>query len=181
MSFVFLLKILYLLLPGAIANMTPVFVRKIKFLDYPLDFNLKFFGKRLFGKNKTFRGLIFGILASILIVLLQSFLYKYKNFYDISFVGYNNINIFGFGFLIGFGVLFGDLAGSFVKGRFGFKPGEHFFVLDQINGGIGFGLFVVLPYFMSWNLFFWMILVWFIGHLIIKYLGYLFGIGKEKI
>lgn len=181
MNFMFLLKILYLLLPAAFANMIPVFFRKINFLNYPLDFKLKFFGNRLFGNNKTFRGLIFGILGSEIIVLLQSFLYKYELFFNISLVNYNLVNILGFGFLVGFGVLFGDLVSSFVKRRFSFKSGEHFFVLDQINGGLGFGFFIVLSYFKSWGLFLWVILVWFFGHLVIKYLGYLFGMYKEKI
>lgn len=181
MNFEFLIKILYLLLPAAVTNMMPVFVRKINFLDYPLDFNLKFFGCRLFGKNKTFRGLVFGILGSIIVVLLQTFLYRYEFFSNLSLINYNLVNSIGFGFLIGFSVLLGDLVGSFVKRRFGFKPGEHLFILDQINGGVGFALLIVLPYFRSLSLALGVILVWFVGHLVIKYLGYLLGIYKEKI
>lgn len=181
MNFIFLLKILYLLLPAAFANMVPVFMKKMNFLNYPLDFKLKFFGNRLFGNNKTFRGLVFGIIGSIVVVLLQSFLYEYEFFLNINLVNYSLVNVFGFGFLVGFGVLFGDLVSSFIKRRFGFKSGEHFFILDQINGGLGFGFLIVLTYFKSWNLFLWVILIWFVGHLVIKYIGYLLGIYKEKI
>lgn len=181
MSFVFFFSILYLLIPAAITNMIPVFMRKIDFLNYPIDFNLKIFDTRLFGKNKTFRGLIFGIFGSMIVVLLQGFLYKYEIFFNISLINYSLINPLSFGFLVGFSVLFGDLIGSFIKRRFNFKPGEHFFVLDQINGGLGFGLLIILPYFRSWSLFLWVILSWFIGHLVLKYFGYLLGLYKEKI
>ena len=183
MSFIALIvKVLYFLMPAAFANMTPVFVRNsFKFLAYPVDFNKKLFGSRLFGSHKTFRGFIFGILAGIIIVILQSYLYRYNFFQNISLLDYTRVNIFIFGFLIGFGVLFGDLIGSFIKRRFNFKSGESFYVLDQINSGIGLAVFIVPFYFKSWNLAFWIIIIWFIGHFIIKYVGYLFNIDKKSI
>ncbi len=182
MSLIFLMQILYLLVPAAFANMAPVFVKnKFNFLDYPVDFRLIFFGRRLFGDNKTFRGFIFGIFSSILIVFIQSFLYRYEIFAKISLISYNEINILVFGFLIGFSVLLGDLISSFIKRRFNFKPGESFYILDQVNGGLGF-VFVIIPiYFKSWSLALWIVLIWLLGHLVIKYLGYLFRFEKKKI
>ena len=176
-----ILQIIYLLVPAALANMAPVFFSKINFLNYPADFGFKIYGKRIFGKHKTFRGFFFGILASILIVYMQKLLYNYDFFKELSLIDFNSVNFLAFGFLAGFGVLFGDLIGSFVKRRFDFKPGKSLFVLDQINSMIGFGIFVVGVYFKSWGLFFYVLIVWFFGHLIFKYLGYLFGMYKEKI
>lgn len=191
MSFNFIFGVLYLLIPGAIANIIPAIIKNhFKFLAYPIDFRINLFGKRLFGDNKTFRGLIWGIIGSIVIVFLQKILYEYNFFSNLSLVDYSEINFLLFGFLIGFGVLFGDLVGSFIKRRFDFKPGESFYVLDQINGGFGFALFLSIFYVLNQGLNFdtgtfifmlLMILIWGIGHLIIKYLGFLFGIYKEKI
>ncbi len=176
-----ILQIIYLLIPAALANMAPVFASRINFLDYPADFGFKIYGKRIFGEHKTFRGFFFGILASIAVVFLQYILYNFEFFRYLSLIDFDSVNFLAFGFLTGFGVLFGDLIGSFVKRRFDFKPGKSLFFLDQTNSIIGFGVFVVWVYFKSWSLFFYALALWFFGHLIFKYFGYLFGMYKEKI
>ncbi|MBI2148219.1 CDP-archaeol synthase [Candidatus Woesearchaeota archaeon] len=181
MSF-FILSIIYFLFPAAFANMLPVFVKNnFKYLDYPVDFYFKIGKNRLFGNNKTFRGFIFGIIASIIVVFFQNLLYNYKFFQSLSLIDYSRSNFLILGFLIGFGTLFGDLIGSFIKRRLNYKPGEKFYVLDQINSAIGILIFVLPFYFNSWSVALWIIIVWFIGHLITKYLGYLLKIDKEKI
>jgi len=50
------------MLPAYFANMAPVLVQKINLFAYPVDFNQKMNNKPIFGKNKTFRGFIFGII-----------------------------------------------------------------------------------------------------------------------
>ena len=71
-----LLSCFYLMLPAYFANMAPVIVKKINFLGIPIDFNKKINDKPIFGKNKTFRGLIFGIIFAMIITYLQFLLYK---------------------------------------------------------------------------------------------------------
>ncbi len=181
MSLVFIIHILYLLIPGAFANMAPVLFKKFNFLNYPVDFGLKFGKNRLFGTNKTFRGFFFGILGSIIFVFIQRILFNYELFRNISLIDYSKINLILFGFLIGFSVLFGDLIGSFIKRRLNVGPGKSLFIVDQVNGGVGFALFVIPFYFKSWSLALWILIIWTIGHLIIKYFGYLLKIDKEKI
>lgn len=181
MSLIFLLRVLYLIVPAAIANMMPVFVKKINFINYPIDFKVNFTGKRLLGDNKTFRGLFFGIIGSIIIVFIQKYLFSYEIFRNISLIDYSEINFILFGFLGGFGVLFGDLIGSFIKRRLDIAPGKSLFMIDQINGGFGFVLLTGLFYLRSWSLIFWILLIWTVGHFALKYVGYLFNIYKEKI
>lgn len=192
MSFLFIIQILYLLVPAAVANMAPVFAKKINFLNYSVDFGLKIGKNRLFGTNKTFRGFFFGVLGSIIFVLLQRILFNYRFFRNLSLVDYGEINLILFGFLIGFGVLFGDLIGSFIKRRLKVGPGKSLLVIDQINGGFGFALFIFIFYAFTEDLHLYfdigsllfllsIVLIWGIGHLIIKYLGYLLGIDKKKI
>lgn len=177
----FLLQLIYFLIPGAFANMMPVFVKRLHFLNYPVDLGVKLFGERLFGANKTFRGLFFGIVLAIILVFLQQVLYNYELFKNLSLIDYSGINFLLFGFLTGFGVLFGDLIGSFLKRRLHVSAGKSLLIVDQINGGLGLAIFIVPFYFKSLIFAIWLILAWTIGHFILKYLGHLFGMYKEKI
>ena len=143
-----ILKSLYLILPGILANMAPVIFKRINFLNYPIDFNKTLNEKPIFGNHKTYRGLFFGIIFSILIVLIQRKLHAYEFFENISLINYQNVNILLLGFLIGFGVLFGDLTKSFFKRRLNIKPGERWFPFDQLDsliGGLVFVSFVYTP------------------------------------
>ena len=57
-------------LPAGIANMSPVLASRISWLkswDTPLDFGKSFRGKPIFGKNKTWRGIVFGTLSAIIV------------------------------------------------------------------------------------------------------------------
>ena len=141
-------KCFYFGLPGGLANGAPVFCSKIKFLNYPVDFGKKWKGKPIFGKNKTFRGFFFGILTAIVIVYIQRFLYtNHSYFQNIAFLDYTQYNMPLFGFLIGFGVLFGDLVKSFIKRRLNIPPGKSWIPWDQLDAS--FGVLVVLaPYYI---------------------------------
>ena len=177
-----LFQIVCLLIPAAIANIVPVIARKINFLNYPVDFGFKLGKNRLFGENKTFRGFFFGILFSILVVYLQKLLFGTYYFNALSLVNYNSINFILFGFLIGFSVLFGDLIGSFIKRRFNFKSGESFYFLDQVNSALGLVILFVPFYFTNYlEISFWVLIVWTLGHLIVKYVGYFFGFDDKKV
>ena len=139
-TWIFLIGCFYLVLPACVANGIPALLRKMKFLDIPLDFNLKLRNKRLFGKNKTWRGLIIGTLCGILVFIFQKYLYQFAFFNDISLINYFEFSIL-YGILLSFGALFGDLMGSFIKRRFNVAPGKDFFLLDQIDWVIGLLIF----------------------------------------
>src|SRR3990170_4274835 len=87
--FMLLLKCFYLLLPAYFANMAPVIMKNVNFLDYPVDFGKKVMGKPVLGNHKTFRGLFFGVLFGIIIAYLQFLIYKSGNFASIAIVDYN--------------------------------------------------------------------------------------------
>jgi len=126
----FILGCFYFMLPAYFANMAPVIVKGIlKPLAFPLDFNKQLNGKPLFGKNKTFRGLIFAVIFGIAIAFLQH--YFYTSFRAISFIDYSSWLLFGF--LMGFGAIFGDLVKSFIKRRLDVTPGKMFFPWDQLD------------------------------------------------
>ena len=178
---VFIIKCIYLILPGMFANMAPSVMKKsFKFLAVPIDFNKKLKGKPILGKNKTYRGLIFGIIFSIIITFVQTQLYRYEFFTNLSFIDYSQYNFVLLGFLIGFGVLFGDAAESFVKRRFNIKPGEPFFPWDQLDGVIGGLLFVSIVYVPPLTVIITIIVLAFVFHIIFKHIGYYLKIDNKK-
>jgi len=54
-------------------------------------------------------------------------------------------------------------------------------ILDQINAVIGIAVFVFPFYLKSLEILIWITFVWLIGHFIIRYTGFLFGLNKEKL
>jgi len=116
-----ILQYIYFLLPAGFANMAPVLTKKIfKSLAIPIDYYKKFQGRYIFGPHKTIRGLLFGIVFSIIIISIiismQRFLYNYDFFRSISLINYSE-NVLLLGFLMGFGAISGDLIESFLYKR----------------------------------------------------------------
>lgn len=130
------MAVLWFMLPAGFANMTPVLFKFIPLLNYPVDFGLEINGKRMFGKNKTWRGIISGTIASIVVVWMQHF-FSLKT----VMVDYANINVVLLGFLLGFGALAGDLIESFFKRQAGIEPGKSWVPFDQVDWIFGALLF----------------------------------------
>ena len=174
----FILKCFYLMLPAYFANMAPVITKRINFLKFPIDFGWQLKNKPLFGKNKTFRGFVFGIIFSIAISGLQFFFYSSDAFRSISFFDYQNWILFGF--LMGFGALTGDLIKSFFKRRLGIEPGYKFVPFDQADFVIGALLFVTAFYDLTLKIFLTSLILSFILHIIINHLAFYLKIRNEK-
>jgi len=171
----YILSCLYFFLPAYFANMTPPLIRKagiFNFLDKPVDFGKKFFGQPIFGKNKCWRGVIFGIALGMLVVFGQRWLYQFSAARTLSFLDYQTINVLVFGFLISAGAVFGDLLFAFFKRRLKMPPGARFIPWDQTNYVIGSALFLT-PFFkidiLIWTTLF---ILTFLLHIIVNRLGY---------
>lgn len=176
----FVLMCLWLAVPGALANMMPVFAKNIDFLNYPVDFGKQFRGKRLFGANKTFRGFFFGILGAIVVAYFQARLFGLSFFQKIAFIDFSTTSFVLFGFLIGFGVLFGDLVESFFKRQFDIAPGKPWFPWDQVDLLIGALVFISFIRIPTWQMIAFFFAVGPLLHLGFNYLGYALGIKKNK-
>lgn len=178
----FILKCIYLILPGIFANIMPVLVkRNFKFLAFPVDFNLKWRdGEPILGSHKTWRGLIFGTLMAILVVTIQKNLVEKEFFNSISLFPYREYSAWLVGFLIGFGVLFGDIAKSFFKRRFKIKPGDKFIPWDQIDSVLGGLVFISFIWLPPWSLVITLVILSFVTHIIIRHLGYYLKINDGK-
>jgi|TARA_Y100000294_G_scaffold175116_1_gene194525 CDP-2,3-bis-(O-geranylgeranyl)-sn-glycerol synthase len=167
------------MLPAYFANMAPVIVKNIfNNLEFPLDFNKKIKNKPIFGKNKTFRGLIFGILFAVIIAYLQFLFYNNNLFVNISIVNYSDWLLIGL--LMGFGTIFGDLVESFVKRRMNYESGKSFIPWDQMDFVIGALIFVYPIVKLSLDKIIIILLLSFILHIIANHIAFYTGVRRER-
>lgn len=175
----FVLKCFYFMFPAYFANMAPVIVKsRFKFLAIPIDMGKQIRGKSLLGKNKTFRGLIFGVVFSIIVAFFQFLLYRLDFFKTLSFLDYSNWFILGF--LFGFGALFGDLVESFFKRRLGVGSGKRFFPWDQLDFVIGALFFISFVFSITWSMFLIILLISVLGHISVNHVAYYLKIRDGK-
>jgi CDP-2,3-bis-(O-geranylgeranyl)-sn-glycerol synthase len=170
----------YFVLPAYVANMCPVIFAKfglLKFLNRPIDSSAKLGGRDLFGQNKTWRGLVAGIIGGIAVALLQAAVYFLPTFNYISLVNYNDEWLI-FGALAGAGAIIGDLVKSFFKRRINIKPGDSWPVFDQLDFILGFFLFTFVIIWPGWLIFVTVCLVTLILHPLVNIIGYLIGWKK---
>lgn len=164
-------------LPAGFANMAPIFANKIPGLNRwktPLDLGKSYKGERILGDNKTFRGLVSGVvLAAIVASIEAGWAYHALPEDKLWFVLA--------GGLMGFGALMGDAVESFLKRRAGIKPGVSWFPFDQTDYIIG-GLLAVAP-FIRWypGLVARVFLVYFGLHVLTVYVGYKLGVRDAPI
>lgn len=175
---IFALKCFYLMLPAYFANMAPVIVKRINLFAFPIDFNKKIGDAPVLGGNKTFRGVIFGVVFAIIISYLQHLAYNIGFFNAVSFIDYQNWLLFGF--LMGFGALAGDLAKSFFKRRLGIKPGSMFVPFDQTDFVVGALIFIMPIFDLTWGIFAVSLLLSFALHIIVNHIAFYLKIRGEK-
>lgn len=165
---ILIIKLIYFMLPTYFANMAPVFGRFVfKRFNHPIS-------KRLCGEHKTWKGLILGVLAAIIVSFIQ---YK-LNIQELKLYDYNDWLLFGF--LMGFGALFGDALKSFFKRRFNINPGNSWIPFDQIDFVIGSLFFSSFIFFIGWKNIFIIIIISFLLHIITNHVAYYLRIRDEK-
>lgn len=177
---------LWFFLPAGLANMSPVIANHIpvyKNWNTPMDFGLKFRGKRIFGDNKTWRGMVLGIVIATVTLGLQ--VWAFNNYgwaEDVAInINYFILPTFILGPLFAIGALGGDAIESFFKRQRGIKPGQSWFPFDQLDyiaGGLLASWFVIQ---LTLQEYLAVIVVWFCLHIITVYIGYVFGIRDAKI
>lgn len=167
--------IAYLLLPGILANMSPVFFSKVNFLNKPVDFGKKIKGKRIFGDNKTYRGFFFGAIIAIIVAFIQIWI-PINTPYQITLQ-----NFWYVGFLLGFGALFGDLVESFIKRRMGLAPGKPWIPFDEIDHIIGALIAISLIFSMPLLSVIWVIVLTTPIHITINVIAYFLKLRKDML
>ena len=175
----FLFSCFYFMLPAYFANMAPVMIKgSFKELKVPVDFNTKIDNNTIFGRHKTFRGLIFGIVFAVGIAFIQYLLYNLDFFKLMSFVDYSNWLLIGL--LLGSGVVIGDLVESFFKRRLDVKPGKPLIPWDQVDFVIGALIFIYPFYKLSLAKMATILALSFFLHVLINHIAYYLKIRKVK-
>jgi len=174
-----IIQALYLMLPVYFANMAPVFATKFlgQRFAWPLDFNKKYQGKPILGRNKTWRGLIAAIIVAAIIVLIQKLLYQIDFFRTLSLIDYSQVLCGVYGFLMGTGVILADALKSFIKRRQKLKPGARWMPWDQLDflGGL---ILLFLVYIPPWEVILIIIIISPLLPIAANWLGYKLGIKK---
>ncbi len=168
------LHALWFFLPAGIANATPVLVNKIPLLTTwktPLDFGKSYNGHRIFGQNKTFRGLLFGIIVGAFVGYLQG---------NDQIPGYPESSAL-LGAVLGAGALIGDAIESFFKRQKGIQSGQKWFPYDQTDYIIGGLLFSMALVSLTLVFAAQVLIVWFGMHLLFAYIGYKLKLKSSPI
>ncbi len=167
-----ILTSLYFFLPAYLANMAPVLFKWLPWGDKPIQ-------EKLFGRHKTWRGLIIGTLTGTLLFALQQAVYN-AGWKKLALIDYYDFSLL-LGFLLALGALLGDLVKSYYKRKAGIAPGQPWIPFDQMDfvfGGLILGFFVYVP---PSEVVLVLMIISPLLHLIVNYLGFLLGINKTKI
>jgi CDP-2,3-bis-(O-geranylgeranyl)-sn-glycerol synthase len=177
--FSLLLKLIYFMLPAYLANMAPVFGKYIfsKWTLTPIDFGTEIGGKPLFGKHKTIGGFLFAIIVAVSVGYLQFLLYP--GLYNFCFIDYRTLWL-NLSFLMGLGVMTGDLVKSFFKRRLNLKAGKPWFPFDELDFVIGALIFISPIYFPGWPNTVFIIIISLAGHILTNWIGYLIKVKKKR-
>lgn len=165
-----ILESLYFFLPAYFANMAPVLFKWLPF-DKPIH-------KKLFGRNKTWRGIIVAILLGMLVFWLQKLLYL-NGFQKLALIDYSDFSIL-LGFLMGTGAILSDLAKSYFKRKNGIESGKPWPFWDQIDfvvGGLALSFLVYIPRI---EVVFVLFVVSPMLHVAASYIGYLLKLKKDR-
>jgi CDP-2,3-bis-(O-geranylgeranyl)-sn-glycerol synthase len=156
-----ILSTLLLILPAYAANVAPILATKIKkltWLNYPLDHYRTFRKKRLLGDHKTYRGLVSGVGMGLAAAFLQWIIIQHcSSALCQSLPPWQIAGYLLYGLMTGIGVIGGDALKSFFKRQLNKAEGEAFFPFDQIDYLLGF-TFLTFP-LIHWTVFQWEVII----------------------
>ncbi len=183
-----ILRVSYMLLPllvGLTFHGLCIKFKWLVFLARPIDGGSMFRGRRLFGSNKTYRGVIAVGLGTAAGFGIQTILHQTASIRSLTLIDYSCLNWFPLGFAMGVAAMLSELPNSFVKRQLGIAPGTArngmvgvlFYIIDQID--MLLGVWLVLSFVVEATLtrILWSVVFLFFTHQIITLAGY--GLGMR--
>ena len=180
-----ILRVLWLAVPVLVAAAIHIAVIKLDWLSFlkkPIDGGRSFREKRIFGDNKTWRGLIIYSLVSTLAVIPQGL-------WRIPSVEYEGLDyatwqgLLPIGFLLGLGFALGELPNSFIKRQRGIgagKRGSPLYVIgDQVDSLIGCLALLCILWVPPWQTWLVVILLGIVLHMSFNAIFVLVGLKKS--
>jgi hypothetical protein len=182
------LKVSYLLSPllvGLAFHGLSIRFGWLNSLRLPIDAGKTLRGKRLFGANKTYRGVIAVAIGTALGVALQGVLHHVHAIRTLELLNYSNPISLGFGLAIGAAAMLSELPNSLLKRQIGIAPGAQgrgmagavFYVLDQIDMLVGTWIVVGFAVPITATRLLWSVVFLFIAHQLLTVVGY--GLGMR--
>jgi hypothetical protein len=157
-------------------------------LKRPIDGGAVVGGRRLFGDNKTWRGLVTSVVGCTAMVAVQKYAIGDRAG-RVALVDYGEVNVLALGAALGAGAIIGELPNSFLKRRLGIGPGGRarglagsvLYVLDQVDW-----LLVVWPLLLvwihpTWSVVLTSLVVALVGHQLISLVGYWIGARERPV
>jgi len=117
-------RVLYLFAPLLVSAALAGVVQRFDLfaaLRRPIDAGRSIGGRRVFGENKTWRGVVVAVVGSIATAALQKTAAAHVATWTL--VDYRAMSPISFGCAMGGGAMLGELPNSFVKRRLGIPPG----------------------------------------------------------
>jgi hypothetical protein len=159
----------------------------LAFLCRPIDRGRKFRGERIFGDNKTYRGVVVVSLGTVIGFGLQSLLlHRIASVRSVELFDYTFFKSVTLGGAVGVAAMLSELPNSFIKRRFDIAPGRGargwkgvvFYVYDQIDFLLGSWLVlaIVVPVTAGRVLFSAGLLL--IAHQLMSSVGHALGMRK---
>jgi CDP-archaeol synthase len=159
----------------------------LAFLCRPIDRGRKFCGKRIFGDNKTYRGVVVVSLGTMIGFGLQSvLLHRIASVRSVELFDYAFFKSVALGGAVGVAAMLSELPNSFIKRRFEIAPGRAakgwkgvvFYVYDQIDFLLGSWLVlaIVVPVTVERVLFSAGLLL--VAHQLMSSVGHALGMRK---
>lgn len=169
---------------AAIFHMVVVRYNWMSFASYPLDHKQVFNGRRIFGDNKTYRGIIVMVIASIACTYIYLFLMQHStSMRELNLLDFERFSPLFYGTMYGLGYVIGELPNSFAKRQLGISEGKSASfiqrLIDQLDSVMVILLLLLAFSHFTWKHFWWGILFYGFLHLAINYLLYLLNLRKE--
>lgn len=159
----------------------------LAFLCRPIDRGRKFRGKRIFGDNKTYRGVVVVSLGTAIGFGLQSLLFhRIASVRSVELFDYAFFKSVALGVAVGVAAMVSELPNSFIKRRFEIAPGTAakgwksviFYVYDQIDFLLGAWLVLALAVPVTVERVLLSSVLLLVAHQLMSSVGYALGMRK---
>lgn len=193
--FTTVIKMYITLIPPILSGMANMAFCKSDLLDYfkkPIDGGRKFIdGKRIFGENKTWKGIIGYLFLNMFFYVIWGMLCSLLKIEHLNFFYFHHSNTQQFNILIGIllGIAYSlfELPNSFIKRRMDIVPGKtmngpqkvFFIFLDQADSIFGLALVVWMFYELGIVLYIAYVLIGAFTHIIVNVLLYKMKLRKN--
>lgn len=152
-------------------------------LALPIDHGRSFRAKRLFGDNKTYRGIVAVAIGTAIGFGIQAILHFSIKPQNLELLDYKIPSVLFIGFVMGATAMLSELPNSFIKRQFDIAPGTAatgaasliFYFFDQVDmlAGVWLVLGFVIPVTVERIL--WSVVFFFIAHQAATVTGYVLG------